>query len=135
MSAALIRVAILAVALFIAALLVPDIVVEWSDDAEGIVVTLLILALVFGLVNGFIRPIARLVSVPLNVASLGLFSVVLNAALLLLVAFAVDIVFGPLMVIGGFPPELSLGAVATAALGSFIISAIGTALTILIPDA
>jgi putative membrane protein len=135
MTASIIRVAIIAAALLISALLVPDIVVDWSEDAQGIGVTLVILALVFGLVNGFIRPIARLVSIPLNIASLGLFSVVLNAVLLLLVAFVVDIFFGPLMVIGGFPPALGIEAIATAAVGSFIISAVGTALTILIPDA
>jgi putative membrane protein len=135
MTARIIRVAIIAAALLVAALLVPDIVVEWSEDAEGIGVTLLILALAFGLVNGFIRPIARLVSIPLNIATLGLFSVVLNAALLLLMAFLVDVVFGPLVVIGGFPPELGIEAIGTAAVGSFIISAFSTALTILIPDA
>ncbi len=135
MTAQLIRVAIIAVALLVTALLVPDIVVEWSEEAEGIAITLLILALVFGLVNGFIRPIARLVSIPLNIATLGLFSVVLNAALLLLVALAVDVVFGPLIVIGGFPPDLTLEAIGAAAVGSFIISAISAALTVLIPDA
>ena len=60
MTARLIRVVIIAAALLITTLLVPDIVVEWSEDAEGIAITLLILALVFGFVNGFIRPIARL---------------------------------------------------------------------------
>ena len=135
MTARLIRVAIITVALLVTALLVPDIVVEWSEETEGIAVTLLILALVFGLVNGFIRPIARLVSIPLNIATLGLFSVVLNAALLLFVALAVDLVFGPLIVIGGFPPDLSLEAVGAAAVGSFVISVVSAALTILIPDA
>jgi putative membrane protein len=123
------------VALFLAGLLVPDIVIEWAEDAEGIALTLLALALVLGLVNTFIRPIARLVSLPLNILSLGLFSVVLNAALLLLMAFLVDLVFGPLIVIGGFPPDLGIEAVSAAAVGSFIISAISAGLTILIPDA
>ena len=135
MTRRLIRVAIIAVALLITALAVPDIEVEWSDDAAGIGITLLILALVFGFINAFIRPIARLVSIPLNIATLGLFSVVLNGALLLLVAFVVDVVFGPLIVIGGFPPDLSLEAVGAAAVGSFIISVASAALTILIPDA
>lgn len=134
MTARFIRVAILTVALLITALLVPDVVVDWTEDAAGIGLTLLILALVFGLINGFIRPIARLVSIPLNIATLGLFSVVLNAGLLLLVAFIVDLAFGPLVVIGGFPPDLSLASIATAAVGSFIISATSAALTILIPD-
>lgn len=135
MTARITRVAIITVALLITALLVPDIVIEWSEEAEGIAVTLALLALVFGLVNGFIRPIARLVSIPLNIATLGLFSVVLNAALLLLVAFVVDLAFGPLITIGGFPPDLTLEAMSAAALGSFIISAISAALTVLIPDA
>jgi putative membrane protein len=135
MTSRFIRVAIIAVALLVTALLVPDIEVDWSEDVEGIGVTLLILALVFGLINAFIRPIARLVSIPLNIATLGLFSVVLNAGLLLLVAFLVDLVFGPLIVIGGYPPDLGLEALGAAAVGAFIISAISAALTILIPDA
>ena len=67
MTARLIRVAVLAVALLLTALLVPDIVIDWSDEAEGIALTLLVLALVFGFINAFIRPIVRLVSVPLNI--------------------------------------------------------------------
>jgi putative membrane protein len=135
MTSRLIRFAIIVVALFLAGLLVPDIVIEWSEDAEGIALTLLALALVFGLVNTFIRPIAKLISVPLNILSLGLFSVVVNAALLLLMAFLVDVVFGPLIVIGGFPPDLGIDAIGAAAVGSFIISAISAGLTVLIPDA
>jgi putative membrane protein len=135
MIARLIRVAIIAVTLLLTALLVPDITIDWAEDAEGIGLTLLALALVFGLINAFIRPIAKLVSLPLNIATLGLFSVVLNAGLLLLVALLVDIVFGPLIVIGGYPPELGIEAIGAAALGAFIISAISAGLTILIPDA
>ena len=134
MTARLIRAAILAVALLLAALLVPDIEIDWSDEAEGTLITLVALALVFGLVNAFIRPIAKLVSIPLNIATLGMFSVVLNAALLLGVAFLVDLAWGPLIVIGGYPPDLGLEAIATAAMGSVIISAVSTALTILIPE-
>jgi putative membrane protein len=131
----IIRVAIIAVALLLAALLVPDIEIAWADDAEGIAITLVALAIVFGIVNAFIRPIARLVSIPLNIATLGMFSVVLNAALLLGVAFLVDLVWEPLIVIGGYPPDLGIEAIITAAVGSFIISAVSTALTVLIPDA
>jgi len=131
----IVRVAIIAVALLLATLLIPDIEIDWADDAEGILVTLVALAIVFGLVNAFIRPIARFVSIPLNIATLGMFSVVLNAALLLGVAFLVDLVWGPLIVIGGYPPDLGIEAIVTAAAGSFIISAVSTALSVLIPDA
>jgi putative membrane protein len=129
-----VQVAINAVALLFAGLLVPGIEIEWADEAEGIVITLVALAIVFGLVNTFVRPLARLVSILLNIATLGLFSVVLNAGLLLAVAFIVDLVWQPLIVIGGYPPELSLQAVATAAVGAFIISVVATTLNVLIPD-
>ena len=131
----LVRVAVLAVALLLAALLVPGIEIAWSADTQGIVVTLLALAVVFGLVNAFIRPLAKLVSIPLNIATLGMFSVLLNAALLLAVALLVDLVWEPLIVIGGYPPELGIEAVAAAAMGSFIISTVSTGLTLLIPEA
>lgn len=131
----LVRIAIIAVALLVTALLVPDIDIAWPDDTPGMVITLLALAVVFGVVNAFLRPIAKLVSIPLNIATLGLFSVVLNAVLLLGVAFLVDLVWEPLITIGGFPPQLGYEAVATAALGSVIISAVSTALAVLIPEA
>jgi putative membrane protein len=134
MTRGIIRFVVIAVALLLTALLVPDIELDWDADAEGIGLSLLLLALAFGLVNAFIRPLARLVSIPLTILSLGLFSVVLNAALLLLTAWLVDRVFGPLIVIGGFPPQLSVSAVGAAAVGSFVISAVSAGLTILIPD-
>lgn len=131
----LVRVVIIAVALLLAALLVPGIQIAWGDGAAGVAITLLALALVFGVVNAFLRPIARLVSIPLNIATLGLFSVVINAALLLAVAMLIDLLWEPLIVIGGYPPDLSLEALTSAMLGSFIISAVTTALAILIPEA
>jgi putative membrane protein len=56
---------------------VPDITVEniWSA---------LLAALVLGLVNTFVRPILMLLSLPLIVATLGLFLLVINALMLLL---------------------------------------------------
>jgi putative membrane protein len=129
-----VRVAVNAVALLLAGLLVPDIEIEWSDSAAGIGVTLLLLAVVFGLVNTLIRPLARLVSMPLTVVTLGLFSIVLNALLLLTVATAVDLVTDPLIVIGGFPPELGMTAITAAMAGAFIITAISTVLRLLIPE-
>jgi putative membrane protein len=134
MTTRLIRFAIIAVALLLTGSLLPEIAVDWGDEATNVAVTLLLVAAVFGLVNTFIRPIARLVSVPLNILSLGLFAILLNGALLLLTAVLVDLAFGPLIVVGGFPPDLSVEAVTTAAMGSFIISAITAALTFLIPD-
>ena len=130
----IVRVAANAVALLLAALLVPDIEIEWPEDAGGIGLTLAALALVFGVVNASLGPIARLVAIPLNVVTLGLFSVILNALLLLAVAFLVDLLMDPLIVIGGYPPEMGIPAVTAAMTGAFIIGAISTLLRLLIPD-
>jgi putative membrane protein len=131
----LVRIAVNAVALLAAGLLVPGIRIAWGDDATGIALSLLVLAIAFGLVNASIGRILRLLSLPLNLLTLGLFSVLLNAALLLAVAWIVDLVWQPLIVISGFPPDLSVDAVATAAIGALVIGAVSTAMAILIPKA
>ena len=71
----------------------------------------LLVALVFGLINAILKPILLLLSFPLLFLSLGLFSIVINAALLLLTARLVD----------GFAVD---GFVA-ALLGSLVISIVG----------
>jgi len=49
-------------------------------------VDLLVATLVLGLLNSFLRPLLMLLSLPLLVFSLGLFTIVINAVLLLLVS-------------------------------------------------
>ncbi len=51
--------------------------------------TLVIASLVMVLVNKFVRPIVKLLFLPINVVTLGLFSVVINVALLWLVTYLV----------------------------------------------
>jgi putative membrane protein len=48
---------------------------------------LLIVALIFGLVNAVIRPILILLSLPLEIITLGLFTFVINAFMLLLTSW------------------------------------------------
>lgn len=45
----------------------------------------LVTALVLGLVNAFIRPVLLLLTLPINILTLGLFTLVINALLILLV--------------------------------------------------
>ena len=59
-------------------------------EIEGGVLTMLWVALVFGLVNGILGPLLRLVSLPLTVVTLGLFSLVVNGVLLAVVAGLTD---------------------------------------------
>ena len=48
------------------------------------VLTLLVVALLFGVINEFVRPIVSFLSIPLYILTLGLFFFVVNALMLLL---------------------------------------------------
>ncbi len=50
------------------------------------VIPALLAAVVLGLVNAFIKPLITLLTLPINFLTLGLFSLVINAVLILLVA-------------------------------------------------
>jgi putative membrane protein len=67
-----------AAALWAAAWLVPGL------DFRGTVVELLLVAAVFGVVNSLVRPILTILTCPLIVITLGLFTLVINALMLLL---------------------------------------------------
>lgn len=74
-----------AVALWAAASLAPGI--GFGDEpGSAMVVTVLGVALIFGLVNALIKPILAFVTCPFYVLSLGLFTFVVNAFMLLLTA-------------------------------------------------
>ncbi|MBU0649124.1 phage holin family protein [Patescibacteria group bacterium] len=68
-----------ALALLGIAYLIPGIVVENFATA-------LIVALVIGLVNAFIRPLILILTLPVNILTLGLFTLVINALLFWLVS-------------------------------------------------
>jgi putative membrane protein len=81
--------------------------------------TLLIVALIFGVVNVVIRPIIILLSLPIEIITLGLFTFVINAFMLLLtswIAQGMELGFR----VDGFLPAL-LGALITSVV-SFVLS-------------
>ncbi len=83
----LLRVIINAVAIWLATLVLDDLQVVGGDDTTGRVIVFLVVALVFGLVNALVRPIVKLLSLPLYILTLGLFTLVVNAAMLWVVAW------------------------------------------------
>lgn len=58
-----------------------------SHDAVAFVLTLLLVAAIFGIVNGVIGSIVRIVALPIYILTLGLISLIVNGLLLLLVAW------------------------------------------------
>lgn len=69
--------------LFLASALLPGVSIEGTG-------TFILAALLLGLANGFIRPIAILLTLPLTIVTLGLFVLVINAAMFGLVAAMLD---------------------------------------------
>lgn len=51
--------------------------------------TALIIAVVLGIINAILKPILLILTLPINILSLGLFTLVINAALIMLATFIV----------------------------------------------
>jgi putative membrane protein len=119
----LVKVLINAIGVYAAIQLVPQIDFAFGDDWWK----LLAVALILALVNTYVKPILKVLSFPVTLVSLGLFSFVLNALLLLLVAF-VSNQLGLGFSIGGFPPSFSSDSFVGALLGAIVISIVSTLL-------
>jgi putative membrane protein len=95
-----------------------------APTTERKVLTLLIVALIFGVVNAIVKPIFTLVTAVAVVLTLGLFLIVINALMLLLTSWISD--------------QFSLGWTVngfwTAVLGSIIVSIVSFVLNAFIPD-
>ena len=87
----LIRVIINAAALWVATLLLPGMEVSSASAAAatvnadvGQILAFLTIGLVFGAVNAVVKPIISLLSLPLTCLTLGLFTIIINAIMLML---------------------------------------------------
>jgi putative membrane protein len=130
------RIVVSGASLLVAALVVPGIQMRWGRTPVQAILTVGLLALIFGLVNAYLRPILKAVSLPLNLVTLGLFSFVVNAGLLLFVAYAADVIADrALLRIGDYPPTIDTSTIIAAVLGSIVISAASTVMSLLTPDA
>jgi putative membrane protein len=89
----LIRVGINAVALWVAALVVSGVNLAEDQVSTGRkILTIVLVALVFGLVNAVIKPIAKFFSFPFIILTLGLFTFVVNAFMLQITEWISDAV-------------------------------------------
>jgi putative membrane protein len=95
---------------------------------------LIVIALIAGVVNGLIKPVVKLLALPIRLATLGLVTFVINAGLLLLVAWLADKVEPGRFTIAGFPPDFGVEAIAWAVVGSIVLSVISTIIGLVVPD-
>ncbi|MDB1086215.1 phage holin family protein [Streptomyces sp. ACA25] len=109
-----------AIALAAAVWLVGDITLGDTDATTGQkAVTLAIVALIFGLVNLIVKPIVKLLALPLLILTLGLFTLVINAFMLMLTSWISSDAFQ----VDGFWPAL---------LGGLIISIVSWAMDMIL---
>ncbi|QAY69380.1 phage holin family protein [Xylanimonas protaetiae] len=86
-----VRVLVTALALWLTSLVIPNNVDIVDDGTKGgTLVAVLVVALIFNLVHAVIKPIIKVLSIPLYLLTLGLFSLVVNAALLGIVTWITD---------------------------------------------
>jgi putative membrane protein len=78
----LLRVIINAVAIWLATLILSGLDVVGGGDSTTTVIVFLVVALVFGIVNAVVKPLVKLFALPLYILTLGLFTVIVNAAML-----------------------------------------------------
>jgi putative membrane protein len=107
-----------AVAIFLAIRFVPGI--AFAGGWLGIVW----LALIFGLINAFLRPLLQILTCPLIILTLGLFTLIINTFLFWLTA-TIGQFFGIQMTIEGFLP---------AFLGGLVISVVSILLSLVLRD-
>ncbi|MDH6235411.1 phage holin family protein [Cryobacterium sp. CG_9.6] len=98
----LIKLLINAVALWVTASLVSGVtVLPYAPQTSAVIITYLLVALIFGLVNTIVGTVVRVVAFPLYILTLGLFALIVNGALLLLSAWVSGFLgFG--LVVDGF---------------------------------
>ncbi|WP_426997436.1 phage holin family protein [Pseudarthrobacter sp. N5] len=61
--------------------------VTQGTDTIGIILAYLFIGLIFGVVNALVKPLVSLLSLPLTILTLGLFTIVINAAMLYLTSW------------------------------------------------
>ena len=116
----ILRWAINAIALYLAVLILPGI------DLRSNLVSILWLALIFGLVNALFRPVLQFLTCPLIILTLGLFTLVINTFM-----FWLTSVIGQSF---GFGLTISDPVWWNAFLGGLVISIVSVVMTMILKD-
>ncbi len=86
----LLRAALTAFALWIVTLVVPSLSFVGGDTTLQKIGIALVVGVIFGLVNAFIKPIVQILAIPLYILTLGLIHIVINALMLWITAWITE---------------------------------------------
>ncbi|MFZ0715862.1 phage holin family protein [Mycobacterium sp.] len=90
MGAFVIRAAVTGFALWVVAHLVHGLSFVGGDTRLQRAGIIFVVAVIFGLVNAFIKPVVQILSIPLYILTLGLFHIVVNALMLWITAWITE---------------------------------------------
>ena len=125
----LLRLVANSIALAITVFVVPGL--AWGDSEP---LTIVVTALIFGVINSYIKPILKLLSLPFRLMTFGLFSFVINVGLLFFLAW-IGGQIGRGILLAGWPAEaFSPDALVAAALGALLLSIVSTLISFVIRD-
>lgn len=119
----LVWIAVNAIALAVATWLVDGIRLSGATEAQR-AVTLVVVALIFGVINAVVRPVVKVLSFPFIILTLGLLIFVINACMLLLTSWVAS-QLGVGFVVHGF---------ITAVYGAIIVMIATWILELVLPD-
>jgi len=112
-----------AVALAAASWIVGGITLQGATTGKR-VLTLLIVAAIFGIVNAIVKPVVKVLSFPLLILTLGLLTFVINAAMLLLTSW----------ITGKLDVQFHVDGFWSALFGALIISIVGMIMNSVLPE-
>jgi putative membrane protein len=131
----LIRIVINAIALWVAAQIVPNLNFEIGNSVQewlqaGVV------ALIFALINSFLKPIVKLLALPLTIVTLGLIGILINGAMMLVLSLVTSWVgLEETFNVNGFPGTgFSLDTIVAAVLGAIITGIVAAIAGHFVPD-
>ena len=112
-------------AIWLATVLLSGLTVVAGEGTGSTVLVLLVVALVFGIVNAIVKPVVKLIAFPLYVLTLGLFTLVVNALMLMLTGWLSEqTMYG-----------LRVDDFGSAVVGAVIISVVSFLLSVVVPGA
>jgi putative membrane protein len=123
----LLRIAINAAALVFAAAVVPGIHLKIGPFGVDWL-RILAVALVFALINTWLRPIVKMLSLPISLLTMGLVGLAIDGAMLLLLSYVSGALRLPFKV-GVFPPRIDAQTIVAAFLGGLLVGLVATMLS------
>lgn len=129
MKGIVLSIAATAIAFAILVVLLPQ--VKYDGDP----VHLIVIAALFGVANGLVKPVVKLLSFPINFLTMGLFGIVINVVMFMGVAWVADSYVKITFTIAGWPRDgLTFDVIGTALIASIVLGVLTSVIGLVVKD-